>query len=154
MKLTGNFTILLVEDSEDDVFFMQRTLRQAKIVNPLQIATDGHVAIEYLGGVGKYADRSQYPLPSLVFLDLKLPRKNGFEVMEWIRQQPSLETLVVIVLTSSSEERDIQQTYRLGVRSFLIKPPTPEMLLELLESLKNYWLKHNEFPAFSLQATS
>jgi CheY-like chemotaxis protein len=147
MKLTGNFTILLAEDVEDDVFFMRRALRQANISNPLQVASDGQVAIDYLSGQGQYADRSQYPMPSLVFLDLKMPHKNGFEVLEWIRQQPELETLTVIVLTSSSEELDIHQTYRLGARSFLIKPPTPEMLVDLLDSLKNYWLKHNEFAA-------
>jgi len=145
MKLTGNFTILLVEDVEDDVFFMRRALRQANISNPLKVASDGQVAIDYLSGLGKYGDRSQYPMPSLVFLDLKMPHKNGFEVLEWIRQHRELDTLTVIVLTSSSEERDIQQTYRLGARSFLIKPPSPEMLFDLMSALKNYWLNYNEF---------
>ncbi len=142
-----NQTILLVEDSEDDVFLMKRALKEANILNPLQIAVHGQHAIDYLAGTGKYADRVQHPLPSLIFLDLKLPFKHGFEVLQWIREQPGLAAILVIVLTSSSEERDIQQAYRLGARSFLVKPPTPEMLVELMLSLKNYWVKFNEYPA-------
>jgi len=142
-----NQTILLVEDSEDDVFLMKRALKESNILNPLQIAVHGQHAIDYLAGTGKYADRVQHPLPSLIFLDLKLPFKHGFEVLQWIREQPGLAAILVIVLTSSSEERDIQQAYRLGARSFLVKPPTPEMLVELMLSLKNYWVKFNEYPA-------
>lgn len=142
-----NQTILLVEDSEDDVFLMKRALKESNILNPLQIAVHGQHAIDYLAGTGKYADRVQHPLPSLIFLDLKLPFKHGFEVLQWIREQPGLAAILVIVLTSSSEERDIQQAYRLGARSFLVKPPTQEMLVELMLSLKNYWVKFNEYPA-------
>jgi len=142
-----NQTILLVEDNEDDVFLIKRALKEANILNPLQIAVHGQYAIDYLAGTGKYADRVQHPLPSLIFLDLKLPFKHGLEVLKWIHEQPSLDKILVIVLTSSSEERDIQQAYRLGARSFLVKPPTTAMLLELMLSLKNYWMKYNEYPA-------
>jgi len=141
-----NQTILLVEDNEDDVFLMKRALKEADILNPLQLAVHGQHAIDYLAGTGKYADRVQHPLPSLIFLDLKLPFKHGLEVLRWVRAQRSLDTILVIVLTSSSEEFDIQQSYHLGARSFLVKPPTPEMLLELMLSLKSYWMKFNEFP--------
>lgn len=145
MKMNPKATILLVEDDPNDVFLMQRALMRAEIANPLNIAGDGQEAINYLSGAGQYADRTQYPLPSLIFLDLKLPYKNGFEVLQWIRSQPALDSILVLVLTSSSEERDIQQSYRLGARSFLVKPPTSAMLLDLMISLKDYWLKHNEF---------
>jgi len=141
-----NQTILLVEDNEDDVFLMKRALKEADILNPLQLAVHGQQAVDYLAGTGEYADRVQYPLPGLIFLDLKLPFKHGLEVLRWIRAQPSLDTILVIVLTSSSEEFDIRQSYYLGARSFLVKPPTPEMLLELMLSLKSYWMKFNEFP--------
>ena len=147
MKLTRTSTILLVEDDPNDVFIMKRALKQADITNPLQIAVDGQDALDYLTGKGKYADRETYPLPSLVFLDLKLPYKNGFEVLKWIRENPPLDTILTVVLTSSSEERDIKETYRLGARSFLVKPPTQKMLVELMESLKEYWIKHNEYPS-------
>ncbi|MEO6335811.1 MAG: response regulator [Verrucomicrobiota bacterium] len=142
-----NQTILLVEDNEDDVFLMKRALKEANILNPLQLAVHGLEAVDYLAGVGKYADRVKHPLPSLIFLDLKLPFKHGLEVLQWIREQPFLDLVLVIVLTSSSEERDIQQAYRFGARSFLVKPPAAEMLLELMLSLKSYWVKFNEFPS-------
>lgn len=145
MKLNPTATILLVEDDPNDVFLMKRALKRAEISNPLSVASDGQEAIDYLSGTGKFADRTQCPLPSLVFLDLKLPYKNGFEVLSWIRNQPELNSILVLVLTSSSEERDIQQSYRLGARSFLVKPPTSAMLLDLMVSLKDYWLKHNEY---------
>ncbi|MEO6035484.1 MAG: response regulator [Verrucomicrobiota bacterium] len=106
----------------------------------------GQEAVDYLAGVGKYEDRAKHPLPSLIFLDLKLPFKHGLEVLQWIREQPFLDLVLVIVLTSSSEQRDIQQAYRLGARSFLVKPPATEMFLELMLSLKSYWVKFNEYP--------
>ncbi len=146
MKMREELTILLVEDDPNDVFIMKRALKQAEIPNPLQNAIDGQDAIDYLAGTGKYSDRTKYPIPSLIFLDLKLPYRNGFEVLRWIRQNPPLDTTLIIVLTSSSEERDIQEAYRLGARSFLVKPPTQRMLVELMESLKDYWMRHNEYP--------
>src|SRR5438105_2103316 len=99
-------TILLVEDSADDVFFLQRALKKAQIENPLQVVVDGQQALDYLGGVGNYSNRKEFPLPCLLLLDLKLPRVNGFEVLGWIRQQASLSSLPVVILTSSGEQRD------------------------------------------------
>ena len=145
MKLNSNATILLVEDEPSDVFLMKRAMKSAQISNPLQVARDGQEAIDYLSGIDKFSDRTQFPIPSIIFLDLKLPYKNGFEVLTWIRSQPHLDLSLVMVLTSSSEERDIAQSYKLGARTFLVKPPNPAMLLELMVSLKDYWIKHNEF---------
>jgi len=132
MKLDPSATILLVEDEPSDVFLMKRALKKAQITNPLQVASDGQEAIDYLSGTDKFSDRTRFPIPTIVFLDLKLPYKNGFEVLTWIRSQPHLENTPVTVLTSSSEERDIAQCYRLGARTFLVKPPTPAMLEELM----------------------
>lgn len=143
--MSSSWTLLLVEDDPNDVFLMKRALKKAEIPNVLKIASDGQEAVDYLSGIGPFSDRTRYPLPALIFLDLKLPYKNGFEVLQWIRSNPALETVIVVVLTSSSEEKDIEQSYRLGARSFLVKPPTQQMLVELVESLKGYWLKHNEF---------
>src|ERR1700679_3895436 len=100
MKLNPQTVILLVEDDPNDVFLMQRALKRAEITNPLQVATDGQQAIDYLSGTGKFSDRTQYPLPDLIFLDLKLPYKSGFDVLEWIRSQPALASTSVIILTS------------------------------------------------------
>src|SRR3954469_18637827 len=99
-------TILLVEDNEDDVFALRRALKKAQIANPVQVAEDGQKAVDYLAGVGHYADREEYPIPRLVLLDLKLPYRNGMEVLAWIRQQRSLDSLPVVILSGSDEARD------------------------------------------------
>jgi CheY-like chemotaxis protein len=133
-------TILLIEDYEDDIFAMQRALSQANITNPLQVVTDGQQALDYLSGAGQYANRTEFPLPFIMFLDLKLPFVDGFEILSWIRQQPTLQSIIVIVLTGSAETRDQDKAYALGARSYLVKPPTAETLNGILESLKSYWL--------------
>ncbi len=142
--MNSTATILLVEDDPNDVFLMKRALKGAAITNPLHIAEDGQQAIDYLAGTDQFADRTAFPLPNLVFLDLKLPYKSGFEVLEWIRIHPSMDSTLIVVLTSSSEERDIRESYRLGAKSFLVKPPTQKMLSELMLSLKDYWMTRNE----------
>jgi CheY-like chemotaxis protein len=138
-------TLMLIEDSEDDIFFMKRAMKSANINNPLRVVEDGQSAVDYLAGNGEYADREKHPLPSLVLLDLKLPYKGGLEVLQWIRDQRHLETTIVIVMTSSKEDKDVETAYRLGANSYLVKPPTAEKLLELANALKLYWLKFNEY---------
>lgn len=142
---TTNRALLLVEDNEDDVFLMKRALKSARIVNPLLVVEDGQEALDYLGGAGKFADRNQYPLPAVVFLDLKLPFISGHDVLAWIRRQKQLEFMVVIVLTSSNEASDLSRCYALGANSYLVKPPTPEQLDDLAKAFKWYWLEYNQF---------
>jgi CheY-like chemotaxis protein len=136
---------MLVEDNEDDVFLMRRALQGARVVNPLYVVEDGQEALDYLSGAGKFADRDQFPLPAVVFLDLKLPLISGHDVLAWIRQQRELETVVVIVLTSSNEASDLSRCYALGANSYLVKPPTPEQLDDLAKAFKWYWLEYNHF---------
>lgn len=131
--------MLLVEDNEDDVFAMRRALKKSGIINPLEVATDGQQALDYLAGARCYADRASYPPPFIVFLDLKLPYVHGFEVLSWLRQQPVLSSVIVVVLTSSAEHRDQDKAYALGARAYLVKPPTPEMLCSLFDALKSPW---------------
>ena len=142
---TTNRAILLVEDNEDDVFLMRRALRGAHVANPLYVVEDGQEAEDYLSGAGKYADREAYPVPAIVFLDLKLPYISGHDVLAWIRRQKDLEGLVVIVLTSSNEASDLSRCYALGANSYLVKPPTPEQLEDLAKAFKWYWLEYNHF---------
>ena len=134
--------ILLVEDSEDDVFLMKRTLNAAGVINPVYVVTDGEQAIEYLAGEGIYADRASHPLPAVVFLDLKLPLKSGHEVLAWIRAQSAFESLLVIVLTSSDEPSDLRRAYSLGASSYLVKPLTPTQLITLANAFDWKWLKY------------
>lgn len=141
--MTNPDTILLVEDNEDDAYFMKQALRDAEIANPLRHVEDGQEAVNYLSGIGKYADRGQYPLPMVVFLDLKLPFKSGHDVLRWIRSRSEFERLVVIVLTSSDEPVDLKRSYQLGANSYVVKPPTPEQLIDLTQAFKLWWLRQN-----------
>ncbi len=131
----NNRSILLVEDNVDDAFLMRRALKKAQIVLPLQVVVDGQQAIHYLSGQGVFGDRQQYPLPSLVFLDLKLPYVHGFEVLNWIRRHEPLKRLPVVVLTSSPEERDRRKASELGAEAYLVKPPSREMVLDAMRFL-------------------
>ena len=127
--------ILLVEDNEDDVFFMRRALQKAGVDLPLQIVMDGQQALDYLEGKEAYGDRDRFPIPLLMFLDLKLPYVHGFGVLTWLRSQTSLHNIPVIVLTSSPEERDRQKAHELGAKAYLVKPPTREMIEEAMQFL-------------------
>lgn len=143
-------TILLVEDNEDDVFFMQRAIRACGIDLEVQVAEDGQVAIDYLKGTGQYGDRQKFPLPFLIFLDLKMPRRPGLEVLQWIRSSPHLKTMLVLILTTSREDSDVQRAYELGVNSFLVKPPGADQLKELVSLVKSYWLENPQLALASI----
>jgi CheY-like chemotaxis protein len=114
--------ILVVEDDENDALLIRRTLANAGIPNPPQFVRSGEDAINYLEGAGPYANRETYPLPALVLLDLKLPVMDGFEVLKWIRAHPHFKDLRVVVLTGSGHIRDVNEAYRLGANTFLVKP--------------------------------
>jgi len=140
--MTANQVILLVEDNQDDVFLMRRALQSARIVNPLIVVESGQEAVDYLAGAGKFSDRDSYPLPAVVFLDLKLPFIFGHNVLAWVRKQKEFESLVVIVLTSSNEASDLSRSYALGANSYLVKPPTAEQLETLVKAFKWQWVQY------------
>ena len=101
---------------------------------------DGEEAVQYINGDGIYADRAKYPLPQIMLLDLKLPRVDGFEVLRWLRHQPELDHIVVLVLTMSSDIRDMNRAYKLGANSFMVKPTDFQDVTGMINVLKNYWL--------------
>ena len=136
-------TILLVEDSPDDVLFLTRAFRKAGVEHALHVAEDGQQALDYLAGNGEYGDRARHPLPLLVLLDLKSPYVPGLEVLRWIRSQAALKNVTVVVLTSSDHPADIKESYALGANSFLSKPSNPNELTELIRSMTDYWLHKN-----------
>jgi len=145
MNISGG-TILLVDDDPDAVFLLQRALQKANVKNPIEVACDGQGAIDYLSHQGAYTDRERYPLPVLMLLDLKMPRKTGFEVLEWLRQQPGLKRLIVVVLTASNQVNDINRAYDLGGNSYLVKPTGVDALIEMVKDINRYWLELNERP--------
>ena len=106
---------------------------------------DGQSAIDYLSGIGEFADRNAYPIPIIVFLDVKLPHRSGHDVLTWIRRRKELDPLIVIMLTASNEPSDINRSYSLGANSYLVKPPTPEQLQAMAKAFKWYWIEHNQY---------
>jgi CheY-like chemotaxis protein len=141
-----NQLILVAEDDENYVVLIREAFAEAGIQNPIHVVWNGEEVIYYLQGKGKYADRAEFPLPGLLLLDLKMPRVNGFEALTWIRKQPSLSGLRVLVLTSSDEIRDVNKAYQLGANSFLVKPYDFEDLAELSRLIQDFWLKASKAP--------
>lgn len=139
-------TILLVEDDPNDIELFQRAYRKCELANPLQVVRDGEEAQNYLAGCGIYTDRESYPLPGIVLLDFKLPRKSGLEVLSWLRSQDELKRLPVIALTSSREKIDINRAYELGINSYLVKPVAFDNLMQMVKALGLYWMVLNENP--------
>ena len=137
--MTPSGTILLVEDDQDDILIFQRALVAAHVLNPVVVVTDGQAAIDYLSHRGEYADQKKYPLPFVIFLDLKLSHLDGFEVLSWIRSQPRLKSVVVVVLSGSNEVRDHQRAYALGARSYLVKPPGGHEIRQFMDSMTSFW---------------
>jgi CheY-like chemotaxis protein len=138
--------ILLVEDRADDVELIRRGLRRGRVKNPIQVVRDGEEAISYLRGEGKFSNRAEFPLPALVLLDLKLPGMDGFEVLQWVRSEPGLSGLRVIVLSSSEQIRDVNRAYELGANSFLLKPLDFEQFVATGELINQYWLRSDRAP--------
>jgi CheY-like chemotaxis protein len=138
--------ILLVEDNATDVVLIRRAFEQAKMANPIHVVSDGDAAVEYLGGTGEYSDRSKYPLPILILLDLKLPRRSGLEVLAWLKEQEPLRRIPVVMLTSSEQPRDVDAAYDSGVNSYLVKPVEYDSLFKMLKAVNLYWMMLNEHP--------
>jgi DNA-binding response OmpR family regulator len=144
---SSNFNILLVEDDPNDVFLIQRAFTKANMSSPIQTVSDGEQAMAYLSGEGQFQDRARFPLPGLILLDLKLPRKSGLEVLTWIRAQPgSVRRVPVIMLTSSRQSSDVNRAYDLGANSYLVKPVAFEGLLQVVQTVDLYWIALNEKP--------
>ena len=135
--------IILVEDNDDEVVLLRRALTISGSTAPLVVVQDGLEAIAYLSGEGRYSNRLEHPYPQLMVLDLKLPRLSGLGVLKWIREQPGVRRLPVIVLTSSNEESDVVNAYDLGANSYLVKPTDLGTLQELAALVHRYWVGTN-----------
>lgn len=136
--------ILVVEDNPDDVLLLQRAFTKASILNPVHVLTDGEQAAAYLEGTGQYGDRSIYPLPAVILLDLKMPRLSGLEVLARLRDIPGANRIPTVILTSSRQSSDVNRAYELGANSYIIKS---EKVLEMVQAIRQYWLHINEPPS-------
>lgn len=137
--MTNKLTILIAEDDENDVMMLTRALKKAGIIEPVYFVRDGEAAVEYLNGKGAYADRAAYPSPWLAIFDLKMPKKTGFEVLEWVRKEKSLERLPILIISSSEEERDIQEAQRLGASAYMVKPLSVDALAREIRTFYKFW---------------
>ncbi|HET7624043.1 MAG TPA: response regulator [Verrucomicrobiae bacterium] len=136
---TRDFIVLLVEDDLNDIFLVKRAFKMARLETPLQVVTDGEDAIRYLKGEGKFADRETYPLPHLVVMDIKMPRRTGFEVLEWIKTDGTLRRIPVIIVSSSDRPQDVNRAYELGANAYMVKPMDFLEVEHLFESITHYW---------------
>ena len=133
------YTILLVEDDENDAFLFKLALERAKILNPVQWLKDGIEAIAYLTGESPYTDRTVFPQPELVILDLKMPRMSGLELLAWLRDHPAFQGIPIIIMSSSMEERDVRRAYNLGANTYFVKPGSFDIFVTLIGKVHAYW---------------
>jgi CheY-like chemotaxis protein len=138
--------ILLVDDNPHDVVLIRLAFRRVGIIDTIQLVKDGTEAMRYIRGEGAYADRVQFPIPTLILLDLKMPQTSGFDVLQWIREQPDLSNVVVVVMSGSKNDKDIDRAYLLGANSYLVKPTRFEEMVKMMETLKDYtaWRKNGK----------
>jgi CheY-like chemotaxis protein len=138
--------ILLVDDNPHDVVLIRLAFRRVGIIDTIHLVKDGDEAMRYIRGEGAYADRHQFPVPTLVLLDLKMPQTSGFDVLRWIREQPKLAAVVIVVMSGSKNDADIERAYSLGANSYLIKPSRFEEMVKMMETLKDYtaWARNNK----------
>jgi CheY-like chemotaxis protein len=135
----SDYTILLVEDEENDALLLQRAFKRNNILNPVKWVKDGLEAIDYLNGQGTYGDRDLYPFPEVMILDLKMPRMGGLELLAWIRDHPDFRVIPTIIMTSSRQDADITKAYELGANTYQIKPSSFDELIKLVKSAHEYW---------------
>jgi CheY-like chemotaxis protein len=135
----SNYTILLVEDDENDATLMKMAFEKNKITNPVQWVRDGLEAVAYLNGDDAYADRAKYPFPEVLLLDLKMPRMTGMELLAWISEHPDFRIIPTIIMTSSRQELDIEKAYNLGANTYMTKPCSFDELAQMVKLTHEYW---------------
>lgn len=138
--------ILLADDDWEQAELTKRAFKKYCVVNPLYVVSDGTEVLSYLLGEGQYANREEYPLPTLLLLDLKMPRLNGFDVIRWVRAHEKFRTLPIVVLTASTDLADVNQAYVLGANSFLVKPVDFSEFVRMSAALQSYWMWLNKAP--------
>lgn len=139
-------TILMADDDEDDRLLAKEAMAESRVLNSLQFVEDGVELIAYLRGEGKYSDRSQYPMPGLILLDLNMPKKDGREALRDIKADSELRRIPVVILTTSKAEEDMLRGYDLGAASYITKPVTFDALVDLMGALGRYWVEIVELP--------
>ena len=138
--------ILMVDDDADDRMLTEKALRKNRVINPIQFLTDGEELLDYLKRKGRFAEAAASPRPCFILLDLNMPKMDGRKALLFVKSDPELKKIPVVVLSTSSAEEDILRSYNLGANSFITKPVSYDGLVSMMESLKNYWLEIVELP--------
>jgi CheY-like chemotaxis protein len=146
--------IMLIEDEQTDVILIRRAFEKAGVENPIQYVSDGDKALAWLEGIGEYKDRTAYPLPAFILLDLKLPGMGGLQLLKWIRTKQDLRLIPLVVLTNSSEEANVKAAYEAGANSYLLKPADRNEVYRVIDLIQKYWLEHNVTPPLVLRASN
>ena len=145
-------TILLVEDQESDAALLRRGFEKAKVLNPIIHLMNGDDALLYLEGRQRYADRTEYPLPVLILLDLKLPGLTGFQILQWMRTRNEIRRIPVVVLTTDDSPETVNSAYDLGANSYLVKPGNNAAIAKMVNAIRQYWIELNEDPGLVMSA--
>ena len=146
-SLRQPITILMADDDPDDRLMTQEAFAECRLRNPLKFVTDGEELLDYLNRRAPYDDDQAYPMPGLVLLDLNMPRKDGREVLREIKADPRLQSIPVVILTTSKAEEDVVRSYKDGVNSFISKPVTFAALIDVVQTLGKYWLQVVDLPS-------
>ena len=144
--MDSKITILIAEDDPNDVMLLELAIRKNGITSPVRVVRDGEEAVEYLEGKGEFADRKKFPVPTVIITDVKMPRRSGLEVLEWVRQHPQHGIIPVVMLSGSRIEQDVMSAYRLGANTYFTKPSTLDELTELIGLAHQYWSRSEHPP--------
>ena len=146
--------IMLIEDEQTDVILIRRAFEKAGVENPIQSVENGDKALAWLEGIGEYQDRTNFPLPAFILLDLKLPGMGGLQLLKWIRSRKDLRLIPVVVLTNSADAVDVRSAYEAGANSYLLKPADRNEIYRVIDIIQQYWLEHNVSPPLVLRASN
>lgn len=144
--MDNEITILIAEDDPNDVMLLELAIRKNGITSPVRVVRDGEEAVEYLEGKGEYSNRRKFPLPSVIITDVKMPRRSGLEVVEWVRRHPQYGIIPVLMLSGSRIENDVVNAYRLGANTYFSKPSTLDELTQLIGLAHQYWSRSEHPP--------
>ena len=146
--------IMLIEDEDADSLLICRAFEKAGVQNPIQNVSNADEALTRLGGIGQYEDRTRYPLPAFILLDLKLPGMHGLALLRWIRSKKELRIIPVVVLTNSADAADVKSAYEAGANSYLLKPADRNEIYRVIDIIQHYWLENNLAAPLVLRATN
>jgi CheY-like chemotaxis protein len=138
-NMKSNFTILIAEDDPNDVLLLRRAFKQNQINNPVHVVDDGEKAIDYLLRKPPYEDRTDFPYPDVILTDIKMPRKGGLELLQWVKENPMYRVTPTMVLTSSNDVQDIKQAFYLGASAYFVKPANFPDLVALIRRIHDFW---------------